>query len=353
MLKNYANVFKKSLDFSSRAKRKEFWLFFLANLLFTSLLTILEALLGLGISFFSGTNKLPMLYLIIIFLPSLAVLVRRLHDLGVSGLIILFHQALVWLAVILVDTFPSFEPYFGSIYMVLIFLLPAVCLSIPGSPAANKYDQPSEIHPNLKNNEQPVFRNTGAPETRLANSESESSIVISKTTEIPTGENVVDAASIGEVQGTDEPSESTAQDIATEDSAPSSLPHETSIKVSPSITDTKKRFCKRCGSEVDRSTGVCSGCGKKIIGTNAIKKTCIATLSLALAVGIIGGSGYLAYSHGFNQGYQSGYENGNSKGLSSGYSIGHLEGYQKGWGEGRAFGVKMALIYQGFGAGEK
>lgn len=63
---NYAN-------FKGRASRKEFWYFTLFNLLVTVFLSILNV----GLLFF--------LYFAIVFIPSLSVSVRRLHDVNKSG----------------------------------------------------------------------------------------------------------------------------------------------------------------------------------------------------------------------------------------------------------------------------
>lgn len=74
--------FKKYIVFSGRARRSEFWYFqlfcFIAMLVFTYWGTKSELMDTLGIIFFFAT-----------LLPILAVTVRRLHDLGRSGWLIL------------------------------------------------------------------------------------------------------------------------------------------------------------------------------------------------------------------------------------------------------------------------
>ncbi|WP_138755660.1 DUF805 domain-containing protein [Paenibacillus sinopodophylli] len=70
-IKNYAGV-------DGRSRRMEFWMFFLINFLITMALAFVESLIGLP-SLLSG------LYTLAIIVPSIAVTVRRLHDIGKSG----------------------------------------------------------------------------------------------------------------------------------------------------------------------------------------------------------------------------------------------------------------------------
>ncbi len=64
-------------DFNGRARRKEYWMFTLFNMVASWVLTLL-----------GGLIKCPWigyLYSLAVLIPSLAVLVRRLHDTGRSG----------------------------------------------------------------------------------------------------------------------------------------------------------------------------------------------------------------------------------------------------------------------------
>ena len=81
MRDNYAN-------FSGRARRREYWMYVLVQSIIMIGLMILDSILGLdfelqGISL--GYGYLYLIGLIVHFIPSLAVLVRRLHDVGKSG----------------------------------------------------------------------------------------------------------------------------------------------------------------------------------------------------------------------------------------------------------------------------
>ena len=76
-------AFNNYADFSGRASRSEFWLFQLLNmfvvLIATALIVIRE-----GGTFVVGIGILA-LWVLIAFVPSLAVTVRRFHDHNISG----------------------------------------------------------------------------------------------------------------------------------------------------------------------------------------------------------------------------------------------------------------------------
>ncbi len=84
----YIKVLKNYTEFEGRARRKEYWMFTLVNLLIVmGLQAVLfmvagmnpESSLGLLLSGILGIYSLG------VFIPSLAVGVRRLHDTGRSG----------------------------------------------------------------------------------------------------------------------------------------------------------------------------------------------------------------------------------------------------------------------------
>ena len=87
-MKWYLKAFKQYADFSSRARRTEYWMFTLFQLIFVIAAMILDNVLGTTI------DPLPygliyVLYALATFIPSLALSVRRLHDLNKSGWMIL------------------------------------------------------------------------------------------------------------------------------------------------------------------------------------------------------------------------------------------------------------------------
>ena len=102
MRDNYAN-------FSGRARRKEYWMFTLFQLLVMIVLMILDNVLGLDFEIQGISLNYGYLYLIGIivhFIPSFSVLVRRLHDVGKSG----------WFYLI------ALIPLIGAIWLFVLFV---------------------------------------------------------------------------------------------------------------------------------------------------------------------------------------------------------------------------------------
>ncbi|MCF6440511.1 DUF805 domain-containing protein [Pseudoalteromonas luteoviolacea] len=73
----YISVLKNYAVFEGRARRKEYWMFILFHTIATVILTLVDGLLG--------TSFLSIIYALAVFIPSLALSVRRLHDTGRSG----------------------------------------------------------------------------------------------------------------------------------------------------------------------------------------------------------------------------------------------------------------------------
>lgn len=69
----YLNVLKNYAQFRGRARRKELWMFFLVNLIISFAIAIVETMLG-------GPGYLTTIYSLAVFIPTLAVSARRLHD---------------------------------------------------------------------------------------------------------------------------------------------------------------------------------------------------------------------------------------------------------------------------------
>lgn len=96
VLENYAN-------FSGRARRSEYWYYTLFNFLFLIGAMIIDNVLGMNF------NPVPygpvyLLYALAVFIPGLAVVVRRLHDVNKSGWFILIALipliGFIWLLVL-------------------------------------------------------------------------------------------------------------------------------------------------------------------------------------------------------------------------------------------------------------
>ncbi|MCH7514874.1 MAG: DUF805 domain-containing protein [Bacteroidetes bacterium] len=111
----YLKVLKQYADFIGRARRKEYWMFVLFNMIFSVIAMILDNVLGIAMEGI-GYGPLYGIYLLAIILPSLAVAVRRLHDIGKSGWMILISLIPliggIWLLVLLVtDSNPGDNQY--------------------------------------------------------------------------------------------------------------------------------------------------------------------------------------------------------------------------------------------------
>jgi uncharacterized membrane protein YhaH (DUF805 family) len=76
----YIQVLKKYAVFSGRARRKEYWYFALFSFIIAFVLGFIE-----GFSTGNNYSVIANLYGLAVFLPGLAVSVRRLHDTGRSG----------------------------------------------------------------------------------------------------------------------------------------------------------------------------------------------------------------------------------------------------------------------------
>ena len=73
----YLKVLKQYADFNGRARREEYWMFVLFNMIFAFVFGFVCGLIG--------APGLSNLYTLAILLPSIAVGVRRMHDVGKSG----------------------------------------------------------------------------------------------------------------------------------------------------------------------------------------------------------------------------------------------------------------------------
>ena len=84
----YLKCLKRYIDFWGRARRKEYWMFTLWNVVIIMFLAALAAIGG-EIGSDSLLSYIPMvlylLYGLFILIPSFTVSVRRLHDIGKSG----------------------------------------------------------------------------------------------------------------------------------------------------------------------------------------------------------------------------------------------------------------------------
>ena len=111
----YLEALKKYAVFGGRARRKEYWYFVLCNVIVSLVLSGLDALLG---TFSSSANVglLSGIYALAIIIPTLAVSVRRLHDIDRTGWCVLIHLV----------------PVIGSIVLLVFAVL-------DGTPGQNRF----------------------------------------------------------------------------------------------------------------------------------------------------------------------------------------------------------------------
>ena len=80
----YLKCWKQYADFSGRARRKEYWIFSLINYIIIFFLYILQIVM-IESTLWLIFPIIFFLYAVAVFLPGLAVNIRRLHDIGKSG----------------------------------------------------------------------------------------------------------------------------------------------------------------------------------------------------------------------------------------------------------------------------
>ena len=97
-MKWYLKCLRQYADFSGRARRKEYWMFTLFNTIIAFVVGCIIGLLGLP-------AEATYIYTLAVLVPSLAVCVRRLHDIGKSG----------WMY------FIALIPIIGAIWLLVLF----------------------------------------------------------------------------------------------------------------------------------------------------------------------------------------------------------------------------------------
>ncbi len=82
-MNEYITVWKKFADFNGRARRREYWMFVLFNIIVSFVLGFVDGMLGLTTD--SGQGFISGIYSLAVIVPTIAVGVRRMHDTGRSG----------------------------------------------------------------------------------------------------------------------------------------------------------------------------------------------------------------------------------------------------------------------------
>jgi uncharacterized membrane protein YhaH (DUF805 family) len=79
----YLNVLKKYAVSNGRATRSEYWYFTLFNLIILIILIVIEGVTGMATE--SENGVFSNIYQLFILIPSIAVSIRRMHDVNKSG----------------------------------------------------------------------------------------------------------------------------------------------------------------------------------------------------------------------------------------------------------------------------
>lgn len=123
-MKYYLQALSNYANFTGRARRREYWMFILFNVLFSFAAFSIDILMGMAVPEL-GFGAIYILYALAVFIPGLAVTVRRLHDTGKSG----------WMY------FISLIPIIGGIWLLVL-------LATEGDRGANQYgSDPVEVTP--------------------------------------------------------------------------------------------------------------------------------------------------------------------------------------------------------------
>lgn len=111
----YLAVLKNYFGFSGRARRSEYWFFVLFNFLIAIALAFVDGMVG-TFDAQTGIGMLSGIYSLAVFIPTLAVTFRRLHD---------TNRTAWWLLI-------AFVPLIGAI-VLLVFMF------LEGTPGPNDY----------------------------------------------------------------------------------------------------------------------------------------------------------------------------------------------------------------------
>ena len=142
----YVSAFKNYKDFSGRANRAEFSVFFITNLIIAIIISVLSPVIvyyvlmsiypssyggALGILWFvyslGAIIILNIIFGLIILAPTISLTTSRLHDINLNG----WYQIILWLTM----------PLFLIISIIGFIMLCAVS----GTEGENQYGMPSEI----------------------------------------------------------------------------------------------------------------------------------------------------------------------------------------------------------------
>lgn len=105
-MNHFIGAYRKYADFTGRARRKEYWMFYLFYFVAIFILAIIDNIIG-STNQKEGFGLIASIFILASFVPALAVAARRLHDTNRSG----------WWQLIMII------PVLGSIVLLIFFVL--------------------------------------------------------------------------------------------------------------------------------------------------------------------------------------------------------------------------------------
>lgn len=111
----YISVLKQYAEFSGRTGRKEFWMFVLINFVISFVIGVIGYIIKM--------EMLSILYSLAVMIPSVAVSIRRLHDINKSDWMLLVSliplAGWIWLIVLMATKGDEGENQYGSVPAVI------------------------------------------------------------------------------------------------------------------------------------------------------------------------------------------------------------------------------------------
>ncbi|MCL2101276.1 MAG: DUF805 domain-containing protein [Fibromonadales bacterium] len=175
----YVKCLKNYVNFKGRARRREYWGFYLFFFIFSLVISIIGGIIGIALGAIAGLavegldvfatmdsvaqifiNLLSGLYGLAMSLPFLAVLARRLHDIGKSGWwililvipIIIFIPFVILLVVLAGEGLSNLVIIFTLLALIIAVIVPNIIVFawtlMDGERGENKYG-PSPKYPNV------------------------------------------------------------------------------------------------------------------------------------------------------------------------------------------------------------
>lgn len=131
-MKEYKDMFTRAFDFKGKSSLKEFWICVLLDIIFSACCYFFALPFINDIKIFKTVGySVSSLYSLVVFIPMLALVFRRLHDSGHSGW---------WILIALV-------PFFGEIVIIMFLCQPS---SFSVNPWYNGYKQEDKTIEQIK-----------------------------------------------------------------------------------------------------------------------------------------------------------------------------------------------------------